>query len=176
MRLFYSPDRPRTGAVLTLNANVTSLGGEPLHDGAVIAQITTPSGKTTSVRLMPAGEDAWGLFTGTFAPTEPGEHHVQLSCVDAGSALDATISVQGSSREKRGQPARVDVLSEIAQVTRGRMMENADPASLVAAIASLPHSDLQERRVQLWAHPLWGGFVVVLLGVFWVGRKAAGTF
>ena len=42
----------------------------------VIAQITTPSGKTTSVRLMPAGEDAWGLFTGTFAPTEPGEHHV----------------------------------------------------------------------------------------------------
>jgi hypothetical protein len=176
MRLFYSPDRPRTGAVLTLNANVTSLGGEPLHDGAVIAQITTPSGKTTSVRLMPAGEDAWGLFTGTFAPTEPGEHHVQLSCADAGSALDATISVQGTSREKRGQPARVDVLSEIAQLTRGRMMENADPASLVAAIASLPHSDLQERRVQLWAHPLWAGFVVVLLGVFWVGRKSAGTF
>jgi hypothetical protein len=84
--------------------------------------------------------------------------------------------VQGTSREKRGQPARVDVLSEIAQLTRGRMMESADPANLIAAIASLPHSDLQERRVQLWAHPLWAGLVVVLLGVFWVGRKAAGTF
>jgi hypothetical protein len=28
----------------------------------------------------------------------------------------------------------------------------------------------------LWAHPAWAGLLVVLLGVFWVGRKAAGAF
>lgn len=176
MRLFYSPDRPTAGAVLTLNANVTSLGGDPLRDGAVIAQITAPSGRTASVRLPPAGEDAWGLFTGVFTPAEPGEHHVQLSCVEAGSALDAVISVQGTSREKLGQPARIEVLREIAQLTRGRLMESADPASVIAAIAALPQPEWQERRVQLWAHPLWAGFLIILLGVFWAGRKAAGTF
>ncbi|MDB6171136.1 MAG: putative rane protein [Chthoniobacteraceae bacterium] len=176
MRLFYSPDRPSAGAVLTLNANVTSLTGEPLHDGVVIAQITAPSGKTASVRLPAAGEDAWGLFTGVFTPVEPGEHHVRLTCADAGSSLDAVVSVQGTSREKRGQPAKFDVLREIAQLTRGRMMESADPAAVIAAIASLPPQDLQERRVQIWAHPLWAGLMVVLLGVFWVGRKAAGSF
>ena len=61
MRLFYSPDRPRTGEVLTLNANVMSPTGEPLRDGVVIAQISAPSGKTASVRLTSAGEEAWGL-------------------------------------------------------------------------------------------------------------------
>ena len=176
MRLFYSPDRPSTGAVLTLNANVTSLSGEPLRDGVVIAQITAPSGKTASVRLIPAGEDAWGLFTGVFTPREPGEHRVRLTCADAGSELDTVISVQGAAREKLGQPAKFDVLREIAQLTRGRMMESADPAAVIAAIAALPQPELEERRVQLWAHPLWAGCLVFLMGVFWAGRKAAGTF
>jgi hypothetical protein len=176
MRLFYSPDRPATGAVLTLNANVTSLGGEPLRDGVVIAQITAPSGKTSSVRLMPAGEDAWGLFTGTVTPNEPGEHRVRLNCADAGSALDASISVQGTSREKRGQPAKIDVLKEIAQLTRGKLMESADPSAVVAAIAALPQVEPQERRLQIWAHPLWAGLLVFLMGLFWAGRKAAGSF
>lgn len=176
MRLFYSPDRPSTGAVLTLNANVTSFGGEPLREGAVIAQITAPSGKASSVRLAPAGADAWGLFTGAFTPTEPGEHHVRLTCAEAGSALETTISVQGSSREKRNQPARYEVMREIAQLTRGRMLENPTPAALLAAVAALPHPEAQERRVQLWAHPLWAACLVFLMGVFWIGRKAAGTF
>ena len=176
MRLFYSPDRPTAGSVLTLNANVTSLTGEPLHEGNVIAQITPPSGKTASVRLMPAGEDAWGLFSGVFTPTEPGEHRVRLTCAEAGSALDATISVQGTSREKRGQPAKFDVLREIAQLTHGRLLETADPAVIQAAVAALPQPEPQERRVQLWAHPLWAGFLILLLCIFWVGRKAAGAF
>ena len=176
MRLFYSPDRPRTGAVLTLNANVTSLTGEPLRDGAVIAQITAPSGKISSVRLIPAAEEAWGLFTGVFTPEEPGEHQVHLTCTEAGTSLDTTISVQGSAREKIGRPAKPEVLREIAQLTRGKTMDKADPASVAAAIATLPQPELQERRVQLWAHPLWSGLLVLLLGIFWAGRKLVGAF
>lgn len=176
MRLFYSPDRPRTGAVLSLNANVTSLTGEPLRDGVVVAQITAPSGKAASVRLISAGEDAWGLFTGNFTPAEPGEYRVQLSCADAGSALATTISVQGTSREKRGQPAKPEVLREIAQLTRGNVLDSANPSAVVAAVAALPQAGPQERRVQIWAHPAWAGFLITLMGAFWVGRKAAGTF
>ncbi len=145
-------------------------------DGAVIAQITAPSGKTASVRLSPAGAEAWGLFTGVFTPAEPGEHRVHLTSADAGSALDTVISVQGSPREKIGQPAKPDVLREIAQLTRGRVMASADPASVVAAISALPQPEMLERRVQLWAHPAWAGFLLTLLGIFWVGRKFAGAF
>jgi len=56
------------------------------------------------------------------------------------------------------------------------MMESADPAAVIAAIAALPQPELEERRVQLWAHPLWAGALVFLMGVFWAGRKAAGSF
>jgi uncharacterized membrane protein len=176
MRLFYSPDRPRTGDVLTLNANVMSLTGEPLRDGAVIAQIATPSGKVSSVRLMPAGAEAWGLFTGTFSPTEPGEHRVHLTCAEAGTTLETKISIQGTSREKRGQPARLDVLREIARFTRGQVLDAASPTSILAAVSAMPEPALQEHRLQIWAHPAWAGLLVLLLGIFWVGRKAAGTF
>ena len=146
MRLFYSPDRPRAGAVLTLNANATSPTGEPLRDGVVVAQITAPSGKTASVRLGAAGEEARGLFTGTFTPTEPGEHRVHLTSADAGSALDTTISVQGTSREKLNQPAKFDVLREVAQLTRGQLIEKADPAAVLAAVSALPRPEPEERR------------------------------
>lgn len=176
MRLFYAPDRPRTGGTLTLNANVMSLTGEPLRDGAVIAQLVAPSGKTASVRLNPAGEEAWGLFNGTFAPQEPGDYRVRLTCTEAGTALETTISVQGTTKERRGQPARPEVLREISQLTKGQVLETLDPQSIVQAIAKLPEPELIERRLQLWAHPLWAGILVLLMGVFWVGRKAAGVF
>jgi hypothetical protein len=176
IRLFYSPDRPRAGAVLTLNANAMSTSGEPLQDGAVIAQITSPSGKIDSVRLLPASEESWGLFSGVYTPDQPGEYQVRLSSTDAGAALDTKISVQGSAREKIGKPAKPEVLREVAQLTRGKFMENATPASIAALVAALPQPELQERRVQLWAHPLWSGLLMLLLGIFWAGRKLVGAF
>jgi uncharacterized membrane protein len=176
MRLFYSPDRPRAGAVLTLNANAMSTTGEPLQDGAVIAQITSPAGKIDSVRLLPASQESWGLFTGTYTPDQPGEYQVRLSSTDAGAALDTTISVQGSAREKIGKPAKPEVLREIAQLTRGQFMEHTTPAAIAALVAALPQPELQERRVQLWAHPLWSGLLMLLLGIFWAGRKLVGAF
>lgn len=176
MRLFYSPDRPQSGDVLTLNANVMSATGEPLRNGSVIAQIESPAGKAASVRLMPAGEEAWGLFTGTFTPTETGEHRVRLSSAGSGTAMDAVIPVQGTAREKLGQAARYDVLREIAQITKGQFIPAPDPASVIKAVVSLPEPELLERRLPLWSHPLWAGFLVALLGIFWACRKAIGVF
>ena len=176
IRLFYAPDRPRTGASVTLNTNVMALSGEPLREGVVVAQIVAPSGRTTSLRLVSAGEEAWGLFTGSFTPAEPGDHQIRLSSADAGEALDITISVQGTSREKRGHPVRLDVLSEIAQLTRGEVVRELTPEAVINAVQKLPEPDPMEQRLLLWAHPVWAGFLILLLGVFWAGRKAAGTF
>lgn len=99
-----------------------------------------------------------------------------LTAPESGTSLETRISVQGASREARGRPAQVEVLREIAQITRGRLMESADPAALAAAVAALPEPEPQERRIQLWAHPIWAGVLILLMGVFWAGRKAAGTF
>jgi uncharacterized membrane protein len=176
LRLFYHPDRPRTGDVLTLNANALSTAGEPLSNAVVTAQIAAPSGKTTNVRLLSAGTEAQGLFTSTFTPTEPGEHKLRLSCAESGAPLDTTISIQGSTREKLGQPARYDVLRDIALQTRGQFMTSVSPEDVVKAISALPEPEPEVRRIQLWAHPAWAALLLLLLTGFWIGRKMAGTF
>ena len=176
LRLFYAPDRPRSGAAVTLQANVMSLSGEPLVDGVVVAQITAPTGKITSLRLAPAGEEAWGLFTAAFTPELPGSYEVRLSSADAGEELVTTLTVQGVGKERRGQPARPEVLAEIAQLTRGSLLRGVQPSAILQAARQLPEPEPIERRLLLWCHPLWVGLLIVLLAVFWIGRKAVGAF
>lgn len=175
MRLFYSPDRPQTGDTLTLNANVMSIGGEPLQDANVIVQIVAPSGKVESIRLEPGGEEQWGLFTGSFEPKEPGEHTVAMTCEENGGQLDLTITVQGSSLEKTGQPARIDVMEEIARLSRGELLSTPDLAKIQSMVAGLPDPEPIERRLRLWANPWWIGGIILLMTAFWIGRKAVGA-
>ncbi len=176
MRLFYSPDRPRTGETLSLNANVMAIDGEPLQAGTVNVQIVAPSGNTQTVRLAAQnGAGQWGLFSGFFIPEENGEHRVTLSCRETGTMLETSISVQGIEREKIGRPANLDVLREIAAITRGKLVSADQTADLMTAIGDLPEPEPQVRRIRLWAHPAWAGTMVVLLLVFWAGRKLVGV-
>jgi len=174
MRLFYSPDRPEAGNVVTLNANVMSTAGDPLRTGTVIVQTVSPSGQTDSIRLAPAGEDSWGLFTGTFTPTEGGQYKFVTTCTETGARLETIIAVLGQEKELIGQPARLDVLKEIAQMTRGQLTTVSEIQGLVDHIAAMPEPEPILRRFRLWSHPAWGGLIVVLLGGFWTGRKLAG--
>ena len=41
--------------------------------------------------------------------------------------------------------------------------------------AALPEPEPIERRLRLWAHPFWIGAIVLLLTIFWIGRKMAGA-
>ncbi len=175
MRLFYSPDRPRKGDTLTLNANVMSVGGEPLQEATVVVRIEAPSGKIETVRLQPGGEEQWGLFTGSFVPQEPGEHQLTMTCAENGGTLETAVTVQGTALERVGDPARFDVLDEIARITRGEMLTTIDPAKILERISALPEPEPVERRLRLWAHPAWIGAILLLLTVFWVGRKMAGA-
>jgi len=175
MRLFYSPDRPRTGQTLSLNANVMALSGEPLQSGNVNVQIIAPSGNTQSVKLSSQSDaQQWGLFSGYFIPEESGEHDATLVCQETGATLNTKISVQGQQREKLGKPANLETLKEIAAITRGKLVPADQMTDLFNAIKELPEPEPKIRRIRLWAHPLWAATMVTLLGLFWTGRKLVG--
>jgi hypothetical protein len=173
MRLFYSPDRPLVDTVVTLNANVMSSQGEPLQRGNVTVQAVAPSGNSETLKLRANG-DEWGLFTGSFTPQERGEYRMVLACRENNATLETEISVHGLDRERIGQPARMDVLEEIARISRGKMVGRDDLDELVAEIAALPEPEPIVRRLRLWCHPMWAGCLVLLLGIFWSGRKMVG--
>ncbi len=174
MRLYYTPDRPRVGDRVTFYANVSGVDGEPLQQGNVILTITTPEGRTESVRLLPRG-DEWGLFSNAFEPTMRGSYQLNLECRENGSSLQAKLDVQGTVLERMGRPARQEVLQEIAEVTGGKLVSPGDLQSVVTAISQLPEPPLDVRRLRLWCHGVWAAILVFLLALFWVGRKMVGT-
>jgi hypothetical protein len=173
MRLYFSPDRPQADDTVTLYANVMTSTGEPLRSGNVLVQIVSPGGKTESVRL--AAQDEWGLFTGLFTPRESGNYRFTLTCRENSSTLETTLSVQHLRRERIGQPARHDVLTEIATVTGGKLANMGDLQPLLDGISDLPEPAPFVKRLRIWCHPLWAGLLVLLMGVFWTTRKITGV-
>ena len=172
-RLFYTPDQPQMKQAVSLHAIVMEKSGEPLHDGEVTARITAPSGKGEVVRFHSAG-DEWGVFTGRFTALEPGKHQVILSCRQTNASLETSLYVQGVATERVGRPARPEVLGEIARVTRGRTIGPDKLDEVVRSIAELPDPPPLERRVQLWSSPFAAAVMILLMGIFWAGRKVVG--
>ena len=175
IRLFYSPDRPHVDDVVTLNANVMDNVGGPLDRGTVVVQAISPSGKTETIRLQPGIEDALGLFVGTFVPKEAGNYRLVATSSETGASVQTELSVQGLNREQQGRLARFDVLDEIAKITDGKLVSIAEVGTLLDHLAALPEPEPIVKRTRIWAHPLWGGLIILLLGLFWVARKVAGT-
>jgi hypothetical protein len=173
MRLYYSPDQPQVRQTVALSANVMDQAGEPLAQGEVTAKIIAPSGKSEIVRLSSTG-DEWGVFNGSFTTAEPGKHDVLLACRQTGATLNASLFVQGGDLERAGRPARPEVLAELARVTRGKTVAVDKVDEIVNSLANLAEQPPITRRLQLWSHPAVGGVLVLILGVFWVGRKAIG--
>jgi hypothetical protein len=173
MRLYYAPDQPQVRQTLVLHANVMESSGEPLAKGDVTARITAPSGKAETVRFTSAG-DEWGVFDGRFTTEEPGKHQVRLFCKQTNATLDTSFFVQGDAAETAGKPARPEVMEEIARVTRGKVLAPDKREQLVQSLASLPEPSPSIRRVQLWSHPGTAGLILLLLTIFWIGRKSVG--
>lgn len=173
MRLFYTPEQPEVRQSLSVSANVMELSGEPLSNGNVTLRVEAPSGQTQTVRLKSTGEE-WGAFAGEVVPVEPGEHQLTLFCAETGQKLETKLFVQGQPLEQVGNPARPEVLEEIARVTRGQVMAMDQIDEMTAWLSSLPDPPVSIRRVALWSHPLLAGGLILCLALFWVGRKIVG--
>ena len=175
MRLFYSPDRPHVDDVVMLNANVNDPLGAPLDRGSVVVQAISPSGKTQTIHLEPGEGDAIGLFAGSFTPKESGNYQLVASSIEIGASVQTDLTVQGLNREQQGRLARFEVLDEIATITDGRLVSVSEARSLLADLAALPEPEPTVHRTRIWAHPLWAGLLILLLGVFWIARKITGA-
>ncbi len=174
MRLFCSPDRPQVDEGVTLSANVLDALGGFLAESSVTVEAVAPSGKSRTIRLKPGEGDAIGLYSGAFVVDEPGSYRL-VATSDTGATMEMELPVQGRVREQVGRPTRVEVLEEIASVSGGGLFELGAVGDLKEQLAAAPEREETMRRTRLWAHPAWCGFLIFLMGLFWVGRKLAGT-
>jgi hypothetical protein len=176
VRLFFTPERPEPGASVTLTANAFDSNGAPLDKGSVAIDLKAPDGRTQRIELE-KNASAWGAFSGHFKVDQPGAWQIRATASGAeDKPLETTLLAQGVELEKTGQPARPEVLEEMARVSRGRVIQPAQLAELVREISALPEPRPLESRIPLWSH--WGTLVALisLLGIFWTGRKLNGMF
>lgn len=176
VRLFFNPERPEPGATVTLNANAFDPNGAPLKEGNVTVDLTSPEGRTQRIELQ-KNETAWGAYSGRFKVDLPGAWKLRATATGAeDKPLETTILAQGVEIEKIGQPARPEVLEEMAKVSKGRVIQPAQLADLIQEISALPEPRPLESRIPLWSHWVTIAALVTLLGLFWIGRKLNGAF
>ena len=173
MRFFYNPENPRRGEKIRLNTTVMDKLGVPLSTGQVTITLTAPSGTTETIDLTTENAE-WGLRQGEFTPREGGTYQVAISCPSIERKLQTKLEVTIPSIEKIGLPAQPAILKEIAAITNGKSGTTNDLATLLSQINLLPEPKLQEQRTRLWCDPWWGGTLLALLVIYWVGRKVIG--
>ncbi|MFT5882254.1 MAG: hypothetical protein ACI9FG_000754 [Crocinitomicaceae bacterium] len=176
IRLYFSPDRPKPGDVVTLNANAFDSNGAPLTDGAIYVDVTSPSGEKSRIELTKS-EATWGNYSGRTRISLPGEWKLTAGIVnDPDASVKTTIIAQGDILEKTGQPARPEVLEEMARVTGGQVITAKNLKDIANQINALPVKNPQETSIPLWAQIASMITLIVLLGLFWTLRKLNGTF
>jgi hypothetical protein len=173
IRFFYTPEAPKRGDRMRLNATVLDKLGIPINEGKVTATLTAPSGTTETIEL--AAENAeWGVHTGQFVPREGGKYAVEVKGESAGRQLKTEFTATVPTLEKVGLPAKLDVLREISALTSGKYAGPADLAQIVSGLSVLPERKPEEQRFRLWCNPWWCAALLGLFTVYWAGRKIVG--
>ncbi len=173
IRLTYSPESPQIGDTVYLQSAVLDSGGFPLEEGLVTASVTAPSGRTEQIQFSPV-DGGWGVFKSSFGVQEGGKYKITVHSEKSARTLTTELPVAETIPEKIGRPINREILKEIAGLTGGTNVAPESLADLVKQISVLPEPQPLERRIRLWSSPYWGGLLLLLLTIYWIGRKAAG--
>ncbi len=173
IRLTWTPEVAEVGDKIHLQAAVADQSGYPAQSGRVLAHVDSPSGRSEKIEFASL-EGGWGVFASTFQPQETGKHQITIQAEEHRRRLETTLPVTRPLLEKIGQPVNRRALREIAAVSRGQLADAEELADVVNALQSMPEPALRETRLRLWANPWWGGFLLTLLALYWMGRKLVG--
>jgi len=172
MRLSYSPENPKVGDEVYLQATMLDLSGSNLNN-ALRAELKEPDGKTRDLVFSPI-EGGWGVFQARVQVGIGGTHAMTIYNPNGRQKLETEINVQKVMLEQLGQPANLKVMSEIAERTGGQTGGPADLDKLINAISLVAENEEIQERFRLWSNAWWGGAIVLLLAVYWVSRKVLG--
>ena len=173
IRLSYSPETPQAGDTVFLQGTVLDDSGFPIDKGPVTGKITSPGGQVERLDFTQIA-GGWGVFKSSFAAQETGQYKVEVASDPYNRHLTTELLVAKPVLEKLGQPINAHTLSELAALTQGANIPTSDLDKTVQQISLLPQPKPVEERIRVWSEPAWGGIILSLLTVYWVGRKWAG--
>ena len=173
IRLSYTPETPKVGDRVFLQATVLDEAGFPLENGEVNGSIVSPTRRGEQLELTEV-EGGWGVYSAEFSPQEGGPFEIAIDAPEHDRELETKLIVSLPKREKLGRPVNRPVLAEIGSITGGESAGTDHLDELIKKISVLPEPKPAEIRTRLWSNPWWGGAILLLLVVYWTGRKLAG--
>lgn len=177
LRIYPNPERPRLGDSVLLTATLAEETGAPMLKGDISVEITAPDQKTIWTQELEEASSSWGVYTTTLKLNQPGEWKIKAQSRQLTTPpVELSLFTQGEDIEKVGRFARRDVMREIAQITQGRMVEASEIDELTQDLQLLPQPAPRETRYFLWNHWLTGLLLLLLLTLYWIGRKWNGSF
>jgi uncharacterized membrane protein len=169
-------DRVEPGEPMKLNAEVVDPAFVEVNDASVIAQITSPSGKTSEVPLeWTVSKD--GEYTGQFVPDEAGVYQVKATAVRDGKELGTnTMHARASAGDAEYFDAamRSSLLSRVAEETGGQFFTPDNAASLPEAINYSGRGVTVVEERDLWDMPIILIALLALIGAEWGYRRRRG--
>ena len=173
IRLSFSPETPKVGDRIFLQATVLDKAGFPLENGDVKGEFLYPKSGEETLNLNEI-KGGWGVYSTEFSAKEGGDYKIKIGAPDHDRKLETKIIVSMPKREKLGRPVNRPILNEIASITGGESANIDDLGEIIKKIAVLPEPKPVELRTLLWSNPWWGGFILLLLITYWTGRKLVG--
>src|SRR4051812_12508717 len=169
-------DRVEPGEPMKLTAEVVDPAFVEVNDARVIAQVTSPSGKTTEVPLeWTVSRD--GEYRGSFVPDEPGLYAVKTTAVrdqkDLGTSVIHARASAGDS-EYFDAARRASLLHRIAEDTGGRFFTPADAATLPEAISYSGRGVTVVEERAIWDMPILLLLMLALVSAEWGYRRKRG--
>jgi len=165
------------GDGVRIRVDVTDGAREPIEGALLRATIEGPDGKKQPIRLDPEP----GGYGETFVPTAPGRYRVEVAAERDRIALgqDATdFVVQAQERELRAPHANLELLQNLADLTKGRSVNVSGLPELLSKLHSEHRPVRIERAVSM---EVWNsGWVLALFWLFlageWLLRRWQGFF
>ena len=173
VRLSYSPETPQAADTVFLQATILDQAGFPIDHGPVTGRITSPNGRAERLEFTQL-EGGWGVFKSSFVPQEAGKYKIQIDSDPNSRHLQTELLVARPNLEKLGQPINASLLAEIASITHGATYSIDDFDKVIQQISLLPEPKPKENRIRIWSEPWWGGVILGMLTIYWVGRKWSG--
>ena len=176
VELSLSQDSVEAGQPVTIVTDARDKEYAPVNDAAVVAHVTTPSGKVEDVTLEWSVAKP-GEYKAVFTPSENGKYVVHGVATRAGQALgdaSATIVAGPSVSEYFDAGMRAPLLKRLAEETGGKFYTAKDTATLAEAISYSGRGVTVVDERDLWDMPIVFILFLSVLGAEWVFRRAKG--
>jgi uncharacterized membrane protein len=171
-----SVDRVEPGEPMKLTAEVVDPAFVEVNDARVVAEVTSPSGKTIEVPLeWTVSRD--GEYRGSFVPDETGMYQVTGTATRGQQELGRQVMharASAGDSEYFDAAMRSSLLQRVAEETGGRFFTPATAAALPEAISYSGRGVTIVEERDLWDMPIILMLLLALIGAEWTYRRRRG--